>query len=134
MKEHFPRNNRFTVLKKIVPKSALPKSIPSKKALSCIVALWSCCALAVPQEFTDLEIREIATGTAGEGIYLATGNHEASADGCGPGFFIEAGHPLLNQNLAIALSGLYAKSRVQIRVDGCADNGSMKIKGIGVAR
>lgn len=91
-------------------------------------------ALATPQEFSDLEVREIGTGHSAEGLYIATSNSANSLDGCGSTFFIEAGHPLLNQNLAIALAAMYAKSRVRIEVDGCLESRAMKMKGIHVVR
>lgn len=87
--------------------------------LSAFLFAFSAAAQATPQEFIGQEIREIGTGGSAEGIYIITTNTERSLDGCGSGFFLEAANPLLNQNLAIALSALYARSRVQIQVDGC---------------
>jgi hypothetical protein len=91
-------------------------------------------ALATPQEFSDLEVREIGTGRSADGIYIGTSNSANSLDGCGSTFFIEAGHPLLNQNLAIALAAMYAKSRVQIQVDGCNGAGAMQLKSVNALR
>jgi hypothetical protein len=91
-------------------------------------------AHATPQEFFGQEVREVGTGGDVEGIYIVTANTEQSLDGCGTRFFIEAANPLLNQNLAIALSALYAKSRVQIQVDGCQASGAMRMKSIRVVR
>ena len=91
-------------------------------------------ARATPQEFSDQEIREIGTGGSAEGIYIVTSNTDLSPDGCGSRFFLEAANPLLNQNLAIALSALYARSRVQIQVDGCQGDSAMRMKSIRVVR
>jgi hypothetical protein len=91
-------------------------------------------AHATSQEFSDQEVREVGTGGAVAGIYIATTNTERSLDGCGSRFFVEAANPLLSQNLAIALSALYGRSRVQIEVDGCQGDSAMRIKGIRVVR
>jgi hypothetical protein len=90
-------------------------------------------AWSTPQQFSGQEIKELGTG-GGEGIHIVTANMERSLDGCGGEFLLPATHPLLNQALAIALAAMYAKSRVQIEVDGCLGPGAMKVTGIQVAR
>lgn len=91
-------------------------------------------AWAIPQEFPDQEVREVGSGASAEGIYIVTANTENSIDGCGSRFLLEAGHPLLDQNLALVLSALYAHNRIHVQVDGCGGAGAMRLKSIRVVR
>lgn len=91
-------------------------------------------ARATPQDFPDQEIRAVASGNSAEGIYIVTANADSSVDGCGTRFLLEAGNPLLNQNLALALSAFYAHSRVHLQVDGCQGSEAMRLKSIRITR
>ena len=79
-------------------------------------------------------VRYVGTGWGSEGIYVYTQQNPISDEGCGPGFVINANHPLLGMMEATLLAAFLTQSRVDLYVDGCAGDTHMELKAVSITR
>lgn len=90
--------------------------------------------LKAAETIAQQEVRDIATGWGAEGIYVSTTAKIISAEGCGPGFRIEANHPMVKTMTALLMTAFSTGAKVNLYVDGCAGPETMNLKAVNLTR